>query len=190
MARVATIDGVNMRSQRQYNQNNIILTIPYGAVVDVYAIDQYGWAEVGYNNEHGYAASWYLKKINQPLAAKEEEKNLGSAIVEYARNFIGIPYVWGGASLQNGADCSGFVQAVFAKFNIILPHNASMQSKYGTYISRNDLLPGDLLFFSNPDHVAIYIGDGKIIHSTNSKNGVVITNAFYRVPYTQKRMWI
>ena len=82
------------------------------------------------------------------------------------------------------------MQAVFAKFNIILPHNASMQSKYGTYISRNDLLPGDLLFFSNPDHVAIYIGDGKIIHSTNSKNGVVITNAFYRVPYTQKRMWI
>jgi cell wall-associated NlpC family hydrolase len=115
----------------------------------------------------------------------------GSAIAQYATQFVGNPYVYGGSSLTGGADCSGFVMAVFAHFGISLPHNAAAQSGYGSSISMSDLQPGDLLFYSNGGgigHVTIYIGNNQVCHASNSKVGIVISSINYRTPCAARRL--
>ena len=101
-------------------------------------------------------------------------------VVAFAKQFVGTPYVAGGEDLVKGADCSGFVQSVYKQFGIKLPRSSYQQSKVGQEVSVNDLQPGDLVFFKNADyapvtHVAMYIGDGKIIHASSVKTGVIIS---------------
>ncbi len=108
-----------------------------------------------------------------------------TAIVAYAKQFLGNPYVYGGTSLTNGADCSGFTQSVFAHFGITTGRSSRDQAAKGKEISLSAVQPGDLLFYasgSTINHVAIYIGDGKIIHSSNPTTGITITNSNYRTP--------
>ena len=101
-----------------------------------------------------------------------------SAIVQYAIQFVGNPYVWGGTSLTNGADCSGFTQSVFKHFGVSLPRVAGAQAGVGTPVSFSDLQPGDLVFYSNGGssiaHVAIYIGGSKIVHAGTRSTGINI----------------
>jgi cell wall-associated NlpC family hydrolase len=90
------------------------------------------------------------------------------ALIAYASNFLGVPYVWGGTT-PSGFDCSGFVQYVFAHFHISLPRVAADQQKVGTYVSRENLQPGDLVFFGEPaHHVGIYVGNGCMIHAPHT----------------------
>lgn len=103
----------------------------------------------------------------------------GQAVADYAVQFVGNPYVYGGSSLTKGADCSGFVMAVYANFGYSLPHNAASQSGYGTAVSIKNLQPGDLLFYHNFGHVAIYIGGGQVVHASNEKTGIKISNYDY-----------
>ena len=99
-------------------------------------------------------------------------------VIGYAMDYLGVPYVWGGSS-PRGFDCSGLVQYVYAKVGISLPHSSRMQYGCGTPVSQGQLKAGDLVFYYNPiQHVAIYMGDGKIIHATGSQ--VQIGNAFQR----------
>ncbi|MBN1319439.1 MAG: C40 family peptidase [Thermoleophilia bacterium] len=99
-------------------------------------------------------------------------------VISYAMDYLGVPYVWGGSS-PRGFDCSGLVQHVYAKVGISLPHSSRMQYDCGTPVSQGQLRAGDLIFYYNPiQHVAIYMGDGKIIHATGSQ--VQIGNAFQR----------
>lgn len=108
-----------------------------------------------------------------------------TAIVAYAKQFLGNPYVYGGTSLTNGADCSGFTQSVFAHFGITTGRSSRDQADKGKEISLSAIQPGDLLFYasgSTINHVAIYIGDGKIIHSSNPTTGITITKYNYRTP--------
>ena len=93
--------------------------------------------------------------------------------------FIGNPYVYGGTSLTNGADCSGFVQSVYKHFGISLPRTSGEQGKSGRAVDGLDnARPGDLIWYSG--HIGIYIGDGKIVHASNPKNGIITSNATYR----------
>ena len=106
-------------------------------------------------------------------------------IANYATQFLGNPYVWGGTSLTNGADCSGFTQSVFAHFGITTGRSSRDQAAKGKEISMSAIQPGDLLFYASGNyinHVAIYIGDGKIIHSSNPTTGITITKYNYRTP--------
>ena len=105
-------------------------------------------------------------------------------LVEYAKQFIGNPYVWGGTSLTKGADCSGFVLSVFKKYGITLSHSSRAQANEGTKISASELKPGDLVFYGagGINHVALYIGDGKVVHALNSNKGIVITDYNYDTP--------
>ena len=115
----------------------------------------------------------------------------GAEIAAYAQQFVGNPYVWGGTSLTQGADCSGFTMAVFAQFGVTLPHFAADQYSCGTPVSLDSLAPGDLIFFSSSgsiDHVAIYIGGGSMVHAANSKSGIIISSIDWMTPVAACRV--
>ena len=119
-------------------------------------------------------------------AKKAEEQRLAKrqAVVDFALQFEGNPYVYGGTSLTNGADCSGFVMSVFASFGYSLPRVAADQCAASTRKDISQLEPGDLVFYGNGyiDHVALYIGDGKIIHASGAATGIKISNYDYQQP--------
>ena len=99
----------------------------------------------------------------------------GQSVVDYAVQFVGNPYVWGGTSLTNGADCSGFVMKIYEAFGVTgLPHSSYKLRSVGYAVSASDVQPGDIICYNG--HVAIYMGDGKIVHASNRKDGIKITN--------------
>ena len=111
----------------------------------------------------------------------------GSSVVDYATQFVGNPYVWGGTSLTNGADCSGFVQSVYANFGVSLPRTSYEQQNAGTEVSYSDAQPGDLICYGG--HVAIYMGNGQIVHASNSRDGIKVSNnAAYRTILSVRRL--
>ncbi|MBP3717948.1 MAG: C40 family peptidase [Eubacterium sp.] len=115
----------------------------------------------------------------------------GSDLVNYANQFVGNSYKWGGTSLTNGADCSGFVQSVYANYGYSLPRTAAQQSGAGTEVSLSDIQAGDLLFYSNGGdigHVAIYEGNGTIVHASNSRDGIKTSSYDYRTPVKAVRV--
>ena len=108
-----------------------------------------------------------------------------TAIVAYAKQFLGNPYVYGGTSLTNGADCSGSTMRIFEHFGVSTGRTSRDQASNGKQISLSEIQPGDLLFYASGktiNHVALYIGNGKIIHASTSKTGIIISNAYYRTP--------
>ena len=110
----------------------------------------------------------------------------GSSIVDYATQFVGNPYVWGSTSLTGGADCSGFTQSVYAQFGYSLPRTSYEQQNWGTEVSYADAQPGDLICYGG--HVAIYMGNGQIVHASNSRDGIKISNdATYRTILSVRR---
>lgn len=118
---------------------------------------------------------------------------LRSAVVAYALQFVGNPYVYGGSSLTNGTDCSGFTMSVYAHFGYGLPHSSSAQSGCGVAVSLDSLQPGDLLFYTNDGasgigHVALYIGGGQVVHASTPNTGIKVSSAFYRTPVAARRI--
>ncbi|WP_310601959.1 C40 family peptidase [Anaerosporobacter sp.] len=116
----------------------------------------------------------------------------GSNIAAYAQKFVGNRYVYGGTSLTNGADCSGFVMSVYKSFGYSLPRTSSSQATVGTKVDMGSLQPGDLVFYAGSsghvNHVAIYIGGGKVVHASNPRSGIKISSVNYRTPYTARRI--
>jgi cell wall-associated NlpC family hydrolase len=116
----------------------------------------------------------------------------GTELANYALQFVGNPYVYGGTSLTNGADCSGFTLSVYANYGISLPHSASAQANYGTEVSLSQLEAGDLLFYADPDgsigHVAIYTGGGMVVHASTEATGIKTSVYNYRTPVKAVRL--
>lgn len=109
----------------------------------------------------------------------------GNSIADYAVQFVGNPYVWGGTSLTNGADCSGFVQSVFSRFGISVPRTSRSQATGGTRVSLSNIRTGDLIFYAKGgtiNHVAIYIGNGRVISASSPSTGIKIAAYNYRTP--------
>lgn len=108
-----------------------------------------------------------------------EGSEMGVAVAEYALQFLGNPYVWGGSSLTNGTDCSGFVMSVYANFGVSLPHSSASDRTQGYAVDGlANAQPGDLICYSG--HVALYIGNGQIVHASNKKTGIIVSQADYR----------
>lgn len=117
------------------------------------------------------------RKVEEKRVARRRE------IVDFALQFEGNPYVYGGTSLTNGADCSGFVMSVFKEFGVELPRVAASQCSASRKKDIKDIEPGDLVFYgAGISHVALYIGDGKIIHASTSATGIKISNYDYETP--------
>ena len=124
------------------------------------------------------AAAVEAAQIQAAAAVSTENASLGQQVADFAVQFVGNPYVYGGTSLTNGADCSGFTLAVYSNFGVALPHSAAAQNKKGANVgSIDNAIPGDLVYYSG--HVGIYIGGGKIVHASNSRTGIIISNANY-----------
>lgn len=112
---------------------------------------------------------------------------LGASIASYALQFVGNPYVSGGTSLTNGADCSGFTWAVHRHFGISIPRVSTAQANSGKEVSVGSMLPGDIIYYGN--HVAIYIGNGRVVHASTQKTGIKTDRYNYRTPITVRRYW-
>lgn len=110
----------------------------------------------------------------------------GQVIVDYACQFIGNPYVWGGTSLTDGADCSGFVQSVFAHFGISLPRTTYDQINAGVEVNYDQAMPGDLICYDG--HIGIYIGNGQIVNAQNPEQGIGISPATYTTILSVRRI--
>ena len=134
------------------------------------------------------------KKSTSTIKATITNANVtGTAIANFAKQFVGNPYVRGGTSLTKGADCSGFAQSVYKHFGINIPRTASQQAKVGKAIAWSDLQPGDLVFYSgnggkSVTHVAIYIGNGKIVHAQTPQLGIGITTANIMIKMGARRI--
>ena len=111
----------------------------------------------------------------------------GSSIASYALQFVGNPYVWGGTSLTNGADCSGFTMSVLAHFGISVPHSSGAQASGGRAVSDSEKMPGDLVCYYG--HVGIYIGNNQIVHASTASTGIKVSNMYYRSIRSIRRYW-
>ncbi len=155
-----------------------------------------GWYEIELDSSNGYIIQdsslvevGYTLSTAIPFSpeeiAEQEEQSLRSQIVSYAMQFLGNRYVWGGESLTNGVDCSGFTMKVYEHFGIYMSHYTGSQAQEGTKISLSELKKGDLVFYAKNgtiNHVAMYIGDGQVIHAKSSKSGITISDLYYRTP--------
>lgn len=130
-----------------------------------------------------------LQREEEERKRQEEEakRKSGQAVVDYAEQFIGNPYVWGGTSLTNGADCSGFVQSVYAHFGFSLPRTSAAQRSVGSAVSYDEAQPGDIICYEG--HVGIYAGNGQIVNAQDPAHGIGLSPATYTSIVTVRRMF-
>jgi len=176
---VTSYSGLRLRSGPS-TESSILTVFSYGMAMDV--IENIGeWTKVSLGGTIGYVASEYVD-INKGVRP-ENPLTRGQHIIAFARQFLGTPYVWGGASLTKGSDCSGFVYSVMKNFGVSLNRSSAGQFGDGKSISKGELQPGDLVFFDTDgngriSHVGIYMGGSEFIHSSSSRRtwGVTISS--------------
>ncbi|WMC92954.1 C40 family peptidase [Kineothrix sp. MB12-C1] len=193
MAVVAVVNTDSLKVREEPNTDSEVVTmVPKGEELDVVEMNG-DWVKILIDDEENYIASEYVKieeKLGTAITMTELLYGQGVSdirvdLCQYAKQFVGNPYVWGGTSLTKGADCSGFVLSVFKNFGISLPRNSGSQAGAGTKITMSQAQPGDLIFYAkggNINHVAIYIGGGQVVHASSPKTGIKISTYNYRTP--------
>lgn len=176
----------------------VITLVAEGEELEVVDI-QDDWVKIMLDDEAAYVSADYVdiaKKLEKAVSLTELKYGQGVSdirvdLVNYAKQFLGNPYVWGGTSLTKGADCSGFVLSIMKKYGVSLPHHSGSQAQCGKKVSLSEAQPGDLVFYAKNgkiNHVAIYIGSGQVIHASNPRTGIKISNVSYRTPYSVRRV--
>lgn len=203
---ISETDGLNVRSGPGTNYKvvtSIAANERYPVITETFNDDfteQWVQIDLGDSDEDGEALSAYVSKeyVTVRYAANEAVKysqdeimaansdSRRSSIVKYALQFVGNRYVWGGTSLTNGCDCSGFTLSIMRNFGISLPHSSAAQSKMGKAIKSSQMRPGDLIFYANKsgtvNHVTIYIGGGRIVGAQSARSGIKTAAWNYRTP--------
>lgn len=172
-------DGINLRSEPS-EFSDVLAVLPNRKTAD-YIESQGEWVKVSYNNTIGFVNSNYIYIESGEIPVSNNY--LADEIIEYGKQFLGTPYVYGGTNLNSGVDCSGFVYSVMQHFNINLSRSSREQVHNGSTIQKSQLQKGDLVFFDtngganrgNISHVGIYIENNQFIHSSSSKNGWGVT---------------
>ncbi|MCM1039466.1 MAG: NlpC/P60 family protein [Roseburia sp.] len=186
-----TTDALKVRAEAN-TDSEVITMVPNGEKLEVAAAEG-DWIRVYLDDEEVFVSADYVRvdaQLETAITMTELLYGQGVSDVrvdlcQYAKEYLGNPYVWGGTSLTNGADCSGYVLSVFKKYNVSLPHSSRAQANCGTTIKLSEAKPGDLVFYGNGqtiNHVAIYIGGGQVIHASNPRTGIRISNVSYRTP--------
>lgn len=187
---VVTTDTLRVRSEAT-TDSKIIMLIPKGEELEVLE-DNGQWVMVEVNTDKGWISKEFADVSYQlKHAVTIQELKFGSGVsnarvqlVQEALKYVGNPYVWGGVSLTKGADCSGYVLSLYKKLGIVLPHSSRAQAGYGRKINASQAKPGDLFFYGSGSisHVAIYIGNGQVVHAYSESAGIKVTSAYYRKP--------
>ena len=167
---------LNMRAAAGTSYDTVA-SIPGGTVLELEGVDN-GWYKVTYSGKTGYVSSDYITITTEPDATETASSDLGAQIVAYAEEYLGTPHVLGGNG-PNQFDCSGFTKYVYSHFGYTLNRTATDQLQNGVSVSKDELQPGDLVFFkyrtSKPvSHVGIYIGNGEFIHASTNRYVVQI----------------
>ncbi len=191
---VAEVNTTSLRVREQPNTDSPVITlIPRGEEILVTGYAD-GWVQFELDDELAYVSSDYVdieEKLSTAITMKELYYGSGISdtrvkLVEYAKQFVGNPYVWGGISLTKGCDCSGFVLSVYKNIaGVSLPHHAATQATRGKTVTASTIKPGDLIFYSKGgkiNHVGIYIGNGQVCHASSPKTGIKISSMYYRTP--------
>lgn len=196
---VATVTTDSLKVRAEANTDSEVITlVPRGEELEVSAVEG-DWVKVFLDDDEVYVSGEYVEvsaELGTAVTMSELLYGQGVAdvrvdICQYAKEFLGNPYVWGGTSLTKGTDCSGFVMSVFKKYGVKLPRNSRAQANCGTTIKVSEAKPGDLIFYAKGktiNHVAIYIGNGQVIHASNPKTGIRISNVSYRSPFKAVRI--
>ena len=142
-----------------------------------------GWFYVQTADGDGYISADYATvedtyQYAEKPQTESSEAGSGNSVISYALQFVGNPYVWGGTSLTNGVDCSGFVMQVYAHYGISLPHSSAALRSVGRGVSYSEAQPGDIVCYSG--HVGIYIGGGQIVHASNPRDGIKVSTATFK----------
>ncbi len=194
----STSGGLRVREEPSTDAT-ILTMMGEGERLEVIEEEKDGWIKVMVDDQEGYISSEYAKLVRElDTAVTMSELLYGQGVsavrvdlCQYAKQFVGNKYVWGGSSLTKGTDCSGFTMSVFAKYGYKLPHSSAAQSQMGTKITLAQAKPGDLVFYSGGgriNHVAIYIGGGQVVHASNPRQGIRISAATYRTVSTVRRL--
>ena len=195
---------INIREEMS-TESEIVGKIRKNGICEVISIEE-DWCEIESAEIKGYISSDYLltgAEANEKAESLlEEGRELETAVTlmeyrygkgvtdvqieicEYACQYVGNPYKWGGVSLTKGADCSGFTLSVYKNYGVSLPHSSKAQANCGTRVDLSEVQPGDLIFYGgkNIHHVAMYIGNGQVVHAQSSDTGIVVSSMYYNTP--------
>lgn len=199
----ATVITSSLRVRKQPDtEHGTWALVKEGAQFDVLEELDNGWVSIVYGDgqDAAYLSGEYVEvryTLETALTLTEVRygkgvTDVGVDIANKAIQYVGHPYVYGGTSLTNGTDCSGFTMLLYKQYGVSLSHSARAQSKVGTRVSISELRPGDLVFYGNGggiNHVAMYIGGGQVCHASNERTGIIISNLYYRTPVCATRIF-
>ncbi len=180
---LTTTSRLNLRAEADVDSESLCLIPKETKLTPVDGTE--GWYQVTYDGLRGYVSAEYVS-VPEEYQVEDPTVSDGEAVLAYAQQFLGNRYVWGGTSLTNGCDCSGFVMQIYAEFGVSLPHSSSAIRGYGEKVSYDEIEVGDVVCYSG--HVGIYAGNGQIINALNSRKGICYTDVNYAPIVTIRRL--